>query len=76
LIAGTPTMVMILNSVLAGVIAAAAALHIGAAAAVTLGLAALGFVVAMVLQAWYASRSIAKAYRGYRPLFPSPAADP
>jgi hypothetical protein len=75
LIAGTPTMVMILNSVLAGVIAAAAALHVGAAAAVTLGLAALGFVVAMVLQAWYASRSIAKAYRGYRPLFPSPAAD-
>ncbi|HEV8468347.1 MAG TPA: hypothetical protein VGR46_01965 [Candidatus Limnocylindria bacterium] len=70
MIAGTPTVVTILNSVLAGVIAAIAALRVGVGT--PLGIGVLGFVVAMVLQQWYAQRTIAKAQAGFHPLFPTP----
>ena len=75
ILAGTPTVVMILNSVLAGVIGAVASLRIGVAVSTALGVGALSFVLAMVLQGLYARGSIAKAQAGYRPLFPTPAAD-
>jgi hypothetical protein len=71
IIAGTPTVVMILNSVLAGVIAALAALRVGAHGWVVFGLSALGFVVALVLQIAYAGRTIGKAQAGHHPLFPT-----
>jgi hypothetical protein len=72
IIAGTPTVVMILNSALAGAIAAIAALRMGAAPTLILVAAAGGFLVALALQGWYAAQTIAKAQAGYRPLFPTP----
>ncbi|MEP6694558.1 MAG: hypothetical protein ABJB39_07940 [Chloroflexota bacterium] len=72
LIAGTPTVVMTLNSVLAGIIAALAADQLGATAPITLGVGTVGFLVAMVLQGLYARSNVRKAYAGYRPLFPTP----
>jgi hypothetical protein len=74
-LAGTPTVIMILNAVLAGVIAAVAALRAGAAVSGVLGAGALGFLVAMVLQGLWVRGTIARAQSGYRPLFPSPAPD-
>lgn len=70
MLAGTPTVVMMLNAVLAGVIAAVASLRLGVAVSAALGFGLLGFVMAMVLQVLYARASIAKAQAGYRPLFP------
>jgi hypothetical protein len=72
IIAGTPTVVMILNSALAGAIASIAALRMGAAPTLILVAAAGGFLVALALQGWYAAQTIAKAQAGYRPLFPTP----
>jgi hypothetical protein len=72
IIAGTPTVVMILNSALGGTIAAIAALRMGAAPTLILVAAAGGFLVALALQGWYAAQTIAKGQAGYRPLFPTP----
>jgi len=72
MIAGTPTVVAILNAVLAGVIGAVAALRLGAGTGAILGAGVLGFVVAMVLQESYAQKAIAKAQAAYHPLFPTP----
>jgi hypothetical protein len=74
LLAGTPTVVIVLNSVLVGVIAAVAALRSGAAVSPTLGVGVLGFAVAVVLHALYARRNIAKT--NFAPLFPTPSAKP
>jgi hypothetical protein len=63
MIAGTPTVVTILKSVLAGVIAAVGALRVGVGTAATLGVGVLGFVVAMVLQEWYAQKTEARRRR-------------
>jgi hypothetical protein len=75
MLAGTPTVVMILNAVLAGVIVAVVALRVGVAVSATLGFGALGFLVAIVLQSLYARATIAKGQAGYQPLFPTPSAD-
>src|SRR5207247_10143818 len=64
IIAGTPTVVTILNSVLAGVIAAVVTLRFGANASTVLGIGLLGFVVAEALQILYASRRVAKIWSG------------
>ena len=72
MIAGTPTVVMILNAVVAGVTAAVAALRFVAPVSAAVGFGVLGFVVALVLQALYARNTIAKAQAGYSPLFPTP----
>jgi hypothetical protein len=76
MLAGTPTVVMILNSVLAGVIAAVAALRFGVALpSELLGFGALGFLLAVVLQGLYARSTISKGIAEYHPLFPTPAVD-
>ena len=74
MLAGTPTVVIVLNSVLAGVIAAVAVLRGGAAVSVTLGAGVLAFAVAVVLHALYARRNITKTK--FAPLFPTPVAKP
>ena len=74
LLAGTPTVVIVLNSVLAGVIASVAVLRGGAATSATLGAGVLVFAVAVVLHALYARGSIAKT--NFVPRFPTPAAKP
>jgi hypothetical protein len=75
ILAGTPTVVMVLNSVLAGVIAAVAALRFGVVVSDVLIFGALGFLVATLLQSLYARSTIAKGTSEYHPLFPTPAAD-
>jgi len=72
MLAGTPTVVTILNSVLAGVIAAVAALRVGAGTSAILGVGVLGFVVAALLQGWYVRRGVARLQAGHHPLFPTP----
>src|SRR2546422_8175063 len=72
MLAGTPTVVTILNSVLAGAIAAIASLRIGAAPGTALLLGAAGFVVTIALETWYRRRGIARLQAGPRPMFPSP----
>jgi hypothetical protein len=74
ILSGTGTVVMILNAVLAAVIVALVALRLEGASA-TLGVGALGFVVALVLQGLYIQRTIRKVQAGLRPLFPTPPSD-
>jgi hypothetical protein len=71
LLAATPMLIAVLNSVLVGVIAALIVLRTGAAPT-ALAIGAIGFIAAFTGQGWYARESIAKLQAGYRPLFPSP----
>jgi hypothetical protein len=71
-VAATPTVITILDSVIAGVIAALVGFQLGAVTVVNLVLAVVGFVVAMGLQQLYARQSIARARAGIHPMFPSP----
>jgi hypothetical protein len=75
IVAGTPTVVMILNSALAGAIAAIAALRVGATSSRILLAGGVGFLVALAAQGSYARQTIAKAQQGYRPLFPTREAE-
>jgi hypothetical protein len=70
LLAATPAVIGVLNSVLAGAIAALAALRLGAATPTVLGLGAVGFVLAMLAQGWYGRRNIARSLSEHGPLFP------
>jgi hypothetical protein len=63
---------MIINSALAGAIAAIAALRVGATPSGILIAGGLGFLLGLAAQGWYARQSIAKAQAGYRPMFPTP----
>jgi hypothetical protein len=75
ILAGTQTVVMLLNAVLAGAVAAIAALRTGAAPLAALGVGAVGFVIGLALQGWYVRLSVAKSQAGHHPLFPSPEGD-
>jgi hypothetical protein len=72
ILAGTPTIVTILNSVLAGTIAAIVAVRIGASSSTILLAGAAGFLIAIVAQWLYTRQSIAKLQSGHRPMFPTP----
>ena len=72
IIAGTPTVVTILNAVLAGAIAAIAALRVGAAPVTALLVGAMGFLVAILVQWWYSRQGITRLQAQHRPLFPTP----
>jgi hypothetical protein len=72
MLAAAPMVVSVLNSVIAGIIAAVAALRMGAATSTAAVAGAIGFFVAIALQSWYARGNIASARASYRPLFPSP----
>jgi hypothetical protein len=58
--------------VLAGAIAAIAALRIGATPLSALFVGAATFAITVAAQSWYASQSFAKLQAGHRPLFPTP----
>src|SRR3989440_2621336 len=60
ILAGTPTIVTILNSVLAGAIAAIAALRLGESPATALLVGGAGFVLGVALERWYIQRGIDK----------------
>jgi hypothetical protein len=72
IVAGTPTVIMILNAVIVGAIAAIAALRSGVAPPIVLLVSAAGFLIALAVQGWYSSQSIAKIVAAHRPLFPTP----
>jgi hypothetical protein len=72
LLAATPMLISVLNSAIAGVIVALAALRLGVDTWAALGVGMFGFVLAMALHGWYERKSIASLRAGYRPLFPSP----
>src|SRR5437899_4936719 len=74
ILAGTPTVVSVLNSVLAGAIAAIAALRIGAPSSTVLVVGAVVFVIAVAAERWYAQRALAKIQAGHRPMFTTPKA--
>ena len=75
ILAGTPTIVTILNSVLAGAIAAIAALRIGGAPSTILLAGAVGFLIVLVAHWLYTRQGIAKLQAGLHPMFPSPEGD-
>src|SRR2546425_11914439 len=74
MLAGTPTVVAILNAVLVGAILAIAALRIGAPSSTVLLVGAVVFVIAVAAERWYAQRALAKIQAGHRPMFPTPKA--
>ena len=75
LIAGTPSLVVVLNGVVAGAIAALVALR--TAAPSTTALVLIGLLVAVLvtgLQVRVAARNIQRGQRALRPMFPTPGA--
>lgn len=72
ILAGTPTIVTILNSVLAGTIAAIATVRVGGSPSTTFLVGAVGFLIAMVAQWLYTRQSIAKLQSRHHPMFPTP----
>ena len=69
-LAATPVLVVVINGVIGGVIAALLVVRAGAATGVGVGFGALGFLVVLGLHSLYARRMIALALHGYQPLFP------
>jgi hypothetical protein len=74
MLAGTPTVVAILDAVLVGTIVAIALQRTGASPTTILLVGAGGFIVTVALQRWYVQRGIDKLQSGLRPLFPTPEA--
>jgi hypothetical protein len=75
LIAGTPTLVMVLNAIVAGAIAAIAAFRFaGSDAPVTVLLAVAVAGTVLAVEMGSARRNIARGQRSLAPMFPTPAA--
>jgi hypothetical protein len=75
LIAGTPTLVMVLNAIIAGAIAAIAAFRFaGAEALVTVLLAVVVAAVVLAAELSSARRKIIQSQRSLQPMFPTPSA--
>ena len=76
LIAGTPTLVMVLNAIVAGAIGAIAASRFaGTAALVTILLAGVIAAIVLAVQMSSARRKIGRGQRGLTPMFPTPPGD-
>ena len=74
LIAGTPTLVMVLNAIVAGAIAAIAAFRfVGTEALVTILLAVAVAAIVLTAEMGSARRKIAGSQRALVPMFPTPA---
>jgi hypothetical protein len=72
MLAATPTLVAILNSVLVGAIATLLADQVGATTVLMAGVGVGGFLASALLHGWYGQRRIAQIQGVIRPLFPSP----
>jgi hypothetical protein len=76
LIAGTPTLVMVLNGIVSGAIAAVAVLRgLGGAGIVALATALVVSVAVIVFQLAAARRNIQRLQRLVQPMFPTPSGD-
>lgn len=75
LIAGTPTLVVVLNAVVAGAIAALVALRAARAGPIeTVAVALVVTVLMLALQTRIAARNIRRGQRALQPMFPTPGA--
>ena len=75
-LAGSPMVVMVINSVLVAAIVALAAIQLGADTPVTILAGAIGFLVMLVIQLEVGRRGIAAAIANHESLFPSRTIDP
>ena len=76
MLASSPMLLSVLNSVLAGTIVALLALQLAAVSAVAVGLGAAGFIVTMVGFNAYAGREIGRSRSELTPMFPTHEAPP
>jgi hypothetical protein len=74
LMASVPMLVAVVNAVLVAAIAALLAIQLGTNGVLALGAAAAGFALTVLLEWWYANRTIAKGVVNYQPMFPGPDA--
>ena len=75
LMASAPTLIGVLNAVIAGAIGGIAALQAGAGTVLTLLVAAIAFVAVFALQAAYGMREATRPRPEYAPLFPAEPAE-
>ncbi len=73
MLASSPMLISVLNSVLVGAIAALAVLQFEGGTLVALGAAVIGFMASMLAFLQYARRQISAARAGFNPLFPAVA---
>ena len=71
LLASAPTLIGVINAVIAASIGAIAALQLGADIPVALGVGATLFVAVFALQAWYGVREATRPRPDFAPLFPA-----
>jgi hypothetical protein len=74
-LSATPTVVAVVNSVLAGVIVALVALQAGSGTVLPTALGVIAFVVAFVTHIVYVRRVLARTMASHRPLFPGTEGD-
>jgi hypothetical protein len=70
LLASAPTLIGVINAVIAASIGAIAALQLGADTALALGVAAVAFVAVFAIQAWYGAREATRPRPDFAPMFP------
>ncbi len=71
MLASSPMLLSVLNSVLAGTIVALLTLQLAAGSAVAVGLGAAGFIVTMAAFSAYAGREIGRSRSELKPMFPT-----
>jgi hypothetical protein len=71
LLASAPTLIGVINAVIAGSIGAIAALQVGAGTGLALVAGAVGFVIVFALQAWWGAREATRQPEGFAPMFPA-----
>jgi hypothetical protein len=71
LLASAPTLIGVLNAVIAASIGGIAVLQLGGDTAATLVVAAIAFVAVFVIQAWYGAREATRQRPDYAPMFPA-----
>jgi len=76
MLASSPMLLSVLNSVLAGTIVALLALQLAAISAMAVGLGAAGFIVTMFGFSAYAGREISRSRSELTPMFPTREAPP
>ena len=76
LLASAPTLIGVINAVIAASIGAIAALQLGADTAIALIVAAIAFVAVFGIEAWYGAREATRQRPDYAPMFPADPAEP
>jgi hypothetical protein len=72
IMAATPWLVSVLNSLLAGAIGALLAVQLGAAAGLAVAIGVGLFLAALAVHGLYTRRILGRLTAGYRPMFPGP----